>query len=200
MKRPVVRFGLDGDFARISELDGITDEIDQDLRQAAAVAMARGQLRSHFDFEPEFFVSRQRLQSAANRLRDVLDGVIGKFEFELAGLDLGKIEHVIDESEQMLTVGLKPFEYANHLLGWLTVSAVRHQFRIAQDGIEWGAQLMAHIGEKLRLVLARDLELTALVLDFVEQADVLDGYARLVGKGRYKVDLLVGEWANGAPH
>src|SRR6516162_1155906 len=160
--------------------------------------MAWWQFRGHLDFEGQLFVSRQRFQRAANGLGNVLNAVIRKFEFELAGLDLGKIEHVIDESEQMLTVGLKPFEYANHLLGWLTVSAVRHQFGIAQDGIEWGAQLMAHIGEKLRLVLARDLELTALVLDFVEQADVLDGYARLVGKGRYKVDLLVGEWANGA--
>jgi len=57
---------------------------------------------------------------------DVLNAVIGKFEDELASLDLGQIEHVIDQTEQMFSVGLKPFEYAEHLLGWLTVSAVRH--------------------------------------------------------------------------
>ena len=40
MERAVVRFGLDGDFAGVSELNRIADEIDQDLRQAAAVTVA----------------------------------------------------------------------------------------------------------------------------------------------------------------
>src|SRR5262249_46826736 len=81
------------------------------------------------------FVGRQRLQCAADGLGDVLNAVIGKLENQLAGLDLGQIEHVIDQSEQVLAVGLKPFEYAEHLFGWLTVSAVRHQFGVAQDGV-----------------------------------------------------------------
>jgi hypothetical protein len=35
---------------------------------------------------------------------------------------LGEIKHVIDEAEQMLAVGLKPFEYAKHLFRWFAVS------------------------------------------------------------------------------
>jgi hypothetical protein len=42
-------------------------------------------------------------------LGNVLNAVIGKFENQLAGLDLGQIEDVIDESEQVLTVGLKAY-------------------------------------------------------------------------------------------
>src|SRR5215472_3004427 len=42
-------------------------------------------------------------------------------------------------------------EDAKHFLGWLTVSAVRHQFRIAQDGVERSAQLVAHVGENCDL-------------------------------------------------
>src|SRR6516165_4522673 len=125
MKRPVVRFGLDGDFADISELDGIADEIDQDLRQAAAVAMARGQLRSHFNFERQLLVSSQRFKRAADSLSNILNAVIGQFEHKLACLDLGQIEHVVDESEQVFAIGLKALEDAQHLLGWLAVSAVR---------------------------------------------------------------------------
>src|SRR5215472_3096537 len=116
MKRPVVRFGLNGDFADISELDGIADKIDQHLGQAAAVAVARRQVGSKLELECELFVSRQRFQRAANRLGNILNTIIGKFEDELAGLDLGQVKHVIDESEQMLAVGLKAFEYAKHLL------------------------------------------------------------------------------------
>ena len=104
-----------------------------------------------------------------------------------------------DESEQVLAVGLKPFEYAKHLLGWLTISAVRHQFGVAQDGIERRAQLMAHIGQELRLVLARLFELSALVLDFVEKPDVLDSDRRLVGECGSQLDLLVGEWPHIRP-
>jgi len=37
----IVGFGLDGDLARISELNRIADEVDQNLRQAAAVTVAR---------------------------------------------------------------------------------------------------------------------------------------------------------------
>ena len=42
-------------------------------------------------------------------------------------------------------------------------------------------------------MLARLFKLAALVLDFVEQPDVLDGDCCLVGKGRNQLDLLVGE-------
>src|SRR5262249_33280435 len=107
MKRPVVRFGLDGHFARISELNGVADQIDQDLRQAPAVAATRGQLRSELDLERELFIRRQWLERAADGLGDVLNRVIGKFEDELAGLDLGQIEHVVDQSQQMFAVGLR---------------------------------------------------------------------------------------------
>src|SRR5215510_10118067 len=54
------------------------------------------------------------------------------------------------------------------------------------------------------LILARNCDLcwlaisrlAALVLDFLEQADVLDGYCRLVGKGGDKRNLLIGERAH----
>ena len=41
MECAVVRFCLDGDLARIRELNGVANEIDQDLRQAATVTVAR---------------------------------------------------------------------------------------------------------------------------------------------------------------
>jgi len=41
MECVVVRFCLDGDLARIRELNGVANEIDQDLRQAATVTVAR---------------------------------------------------------------------------------------------------------------------------------------------------------------
>ena len=93
----------------------------------------------------------------------------------------------------MLAVALKPFEHGHHLLRRRAVNAVRDQFGVAEDGVERRAQLVAHVGEELRLVLARLGELAALVLDFVEQPHVLDRDHRLVGEGGDQLDLLVGE-------
>src|SRR6516165_8361462 len=61
----------------------------------------------------------------------------------------------------------------------------------ADDGVERRAQLMAHIGEKLGFVLAGFGELAALVLDFVEQANVLDCDHSLVGESGDEIDLLL---------
>src|SRR6516164_8727482 len=106
MKRPVVRFGLDGNFARISELNRVADKIDQDLGQAAAVAAARWQLGSYLDLERKLLVCRQRLKRAADSLGNVLNAVIRQFEHKLARFDLRQIKHVIDKSEQVPAVGL----------------------------------------------------------------------------------------------
>src|SRR5262249_6394913 len=60
-------------------------------------------------------------------------------------------------------------------------------------GVERRAQLVAHAGEELRLVLARQLQLAVLVLDLVEQAHGFDRDHCLVGEGRGQLDLLLGE-------
>src|SRR5262249_60083433 len=60
--------------------------------------------------------------------------------------------------------------------------------------------LMAHAGDELRLVLARHLELAALVLEFSsastqfgQQPSILDGYDSLGSEVLNQLDLLVGE-------
>src|SRR6516165_10295791 len=195
MKRSVVRFSLDRNFADIRELDGVARKIDQDLRQAASVAVARRQLGSDLDFEPELLVGGQRLKCAPYGLGNILDGVTRQFEYQLASFDLGEVKHIIDQAKQVLAITLKPFKHAEHFLGWLPVSAVGHQFGITQDGVERRAQLVAHIGEKLRLVLARLFELPALILDFIEQPDVLYGDHSLVGERFNQLNLLWREWS-----
>ena len=69
----------------------------------------------------------------------------------------------------------------------------------ADDGVERGAQLVAHIGEKLRLVLARIRELPALFLDFVEKSDVLDRDCGLVGEGGGQFDVSFSKGSHTGP-
>ena len=93
----------------------------------------------------------------------------------------------------MAAVALDPLEHGQRLLRRLAVDAVEDQFGVADDGIERGAQLVAHVGEELRLVLARLGKLSARLLDLVEQPHILDGDHSLVGEGGQQLDLLFGE-------
>ena len=96
----------------------------------------------------------------------------------------------------MPAVAFDPLEHGLHLLRRRAIDAVYDQLIVAEDGVERGAQLVAHVGEELRLVLARLGELAALVLDLVEQPHVLDRDHRLVGEGGSEVNLLLSEWFN----
>src|SRR5262245_22483558 len=49
---------------------------------------------------------------------------------------------------------------------------------------------MAHGGEKLRLVLARQLHLAALLLDLLEKTGIVDGGHRLIGEGLQQFNRL----------
>src|SRR5262249_60803157 len=65
---------------------------------------------------------------------------------------------------------------------------VHHHLGQPDDGIQRCAQLMAHVGEELRLVSARELELPTLFLDLLEQARILDGEYRPCGERLQQVD------------
>ena len=79
-----------------------------------------------------------------------------------------------------------------HLFGELAVDAVDEQLGVAEHGVERGAQLVAHIGEELRLVLARERKRAALLLDLAEQPGVLDRQHRLAPKVCISPTILSG--------
>ena len=105
------------------------------------------------------------------------------------GLDLGEVENVVDQREQMPARAEHAIERLEVLLERLGI--LPQHLGDADDGVERRAQLVAHVGEELRLVLARLGELAALVLDLVEQPHVLDRDHRLVGEGGKQLDLPV---------
>ena len=82
-------------------------------------------------------------------------------------------------------VGLLLVELAEHALG--------EHLGKADDRVQGRPQLVRHVGEEVGLVLVRDLELGALLLDLAEQARILDRNDRLVGEGLEQPHLLLGE-------
>ena len=112
-------------------------------------------------------------------------------ELELPGLDLGEVEHLVDEAEQ---VGAGGIHAAQRFLRLVRAEPRRvgdHHLGQPDDGVERGAQLVAHAGEELRLVLARLRELAALLLDLVEQPRILDRQHRLRREGLQELDRVL---------
>ena len=59
---------------------------------------------------------------------------------------------------------------------------------VPDDGVERRPQLVGHVRQELRLVLAGDLQLAARLLDLLEQPGVLDRQHRLAGERLEQVD------------
>ena len=111
----------------------------------------------------------------------------------MPGFDLREVEHLVDEAEKVGSGAVHALQWLLRLFRTEARRVGDHHLGQPNDGVERRAQLVAHAGDELRLVLARHCKLTALVLNFVEQPGVLDRDSRLVGEGGDKLDLLVGE-------
>src|SRR5262249_37476985 len=92
----------------------------------------------------------------------------------------------------MFAVAFESLEHAQHFFRRLAVDTVSNQLGIAKDGVQRRTQLVAHIGQELRFVAARHLELPAFFLDFIEQAYVLNRDHRLIGEGSKQLYELFG--------
>src|SRR5262245_19700086 len=88
----------------------------------------------------------------------------------------------------MLAVGANTREGIQRFRALRLVEALLHQLGVAEDGGERGSQLMAHVGDELRLVLTGDLELAALLGDLIKEARILQRDCRLVGKGLHQAN------------
>ena len=142
--------------------------------------MDRAEVRPAIDDNTIAVLRRHRL----DRLGHVLDQRRQRKQFEVKlhspRLDLGEVQNVVDQREQV-PARAGPDRAVRVLLQRLRV--LPQHLGDADDRVERRAQLVAHAGEELRLVLTGDFELLAFLADFGEQARVLDRQNRLGGKG-----------------
>ena len=120
---------------------------------------------------------------------------VRQLQLHASGLDLGEVEDVVDQREEMSARGMDVLQVLLLLLVELTEHAVRQDLGEPDDGVQRRAQLVGHVREEFGLVPARDLELSALVLDLQEEPRVLDGDDPLVGECLHERHLPVGERA-----
>jgi len=74
--------------------------------------------------------------------------------FKSACFDLGQVENVIDQPQQMLTAGMDRFEVLR-LLSRIVVHAASQNFGEAKYRIHRRADFVTHVGEEFALCLIR---------------------------------------------
>ena len=161
LEAPRTRLRLERYAATLGELDRVGEQIDQHLGESLRVADAsRGQHRlAHRETQP-FRLRIQRAQR--DHPIDDLSGTHWRLlDEQLACLDLGEIQHIVDHAEQM-TSG---FDDAPIDLGRLAPPRFPlPDLGKTENRVQRGADLVAHVGEKFAARLRRSLRLETLRL------------------------------------
>ena len=150
---------VDGDRARLGKFGGVAQEIDQDLAQLVLVAEQGRQ--SPLDLLDQLHAPApdHRLDGAQALVEQRLEHELERPHVHASGLDLGQIEHVVDQPEQMVGAGQDLLEIAVLALGQEILAATHDQPGEADDRVHRRAQLVAHVGQELGLRPARLLGL-----------------------------------------
>ena len=176
------------------ELAGIAEKVEQDLPHLGQIAVDRADLVGAAHHESVASLLGQR----GDGRRDAIDhgpqleGL--EIERHLAGFDLGKIEDVVDQAEQMLA-GILDLAQVRHLrFAPGTLGVLEQDLAVTDDRVQGRAQLMAHAGDEVRLragrLLARPDRLVQLAFHALAVADV--GEARDHRRAPFELDALRG--------
>ncbi len=145
------------DVSGFGELDGIVDQIDQNLPQAQRISnQIVGHIRCNVDQKLQSFFIRLESHHGHHATEHIFQPEGNVFEDQLIRLDFGKIEDVIDDAQQRRTGAVDLVDIVALLGRKLGFQA---KMRQADDGVHRGTDFMAHVGQEHALGLGRRLGL-----------------------------------------
>ena len=134
-------------------LHRIVQDIDDDLAHPRRIAInppRQALLRMQLESQP--LLLRLDLHHIHDIRQHIPQIIFRRHDIHLAGLDLGKVQHIIDERQQRLARAIDILRILAHI----RVLALAQDHLIhAHDRIDWRADLMAHIRQEITLGLIR---------------------------------------------
>ena len=136
---------LQHDVAMTRELDGVVGVIEQGLLQPSRVTQKMGRQVREFDEQAQALGLDGCGQNRNHIAQHVTDGDGHFFQHKLAGLDLGEVQDVVDDAQQVSGRRVNLVQSVG-LLGRYTFEAkeVGH----AKDAVHGGADFVAHVGQE----------------------------------------------------
>ena len=134
------------DLALFGELDGVAQQVEDDLAQAHGVAVgAAGGGGIEVEDEFEAFLAGGAGLKIEGALELVVEVEVDGFQHEAPGLDLGEVEDVVDDGQERLAAEEQSIDKV-FLVG--AQRSAHEQVPHADDAVEGRADLVAHVGQK----------------------------------------------------
>ncbi len=139
---------LEGQLPVLGEFRGIAQEVEEALPQLDDVGLHRADIGRDLHDERIALLADQSLHGGldfADQSRDLDPLRIG---VHAPGLDLGKVEDIVDEAQEVAGIGLDLAEIAQQARFAKILDLLLHHLAVSDDGGERGAELVAHIGQE----------------------------------------------------
>ncbi|EXF42601.1 hypothetical protein BAY1663_04992 [Pseudomonas sp. BAY1663] len=149
-----------GHRALLGELEGIGQQVLENLLQAMTVAeQRRRQVVAQHHLEGERFLPGQGQEQVLQAVDQAGEDRQLGMHLELAGFDLGDVEDVVDQGEQIVAGRIDRAGELHLVLAEVAFGVVRQQLGQDQRAVQRRAQLVGHVGEEFGLVAAGALQL-----------------------------------------
>ena len=156
----------DGDVAGVGELERVGEQVLDDLLQPLDVGDHRlGQARVDVDVEVDLLRVGDVAEGALDVALQVVEAQLREVHVRRAGLDLGEVEDVGDEREQVVARGMDGLRELDLLRVEVALGVARELVGEDEQVVERRPQLVRHVGEELGLVLRGEGELRRLLLE-----------------------------------
>ncbi len=129
-------------FTAFGELDGVGDEVAQDLRDLALVVVHDERGVALLEHEAHVFAHQQRAEHAAQRAEQVRDAEFHGAHFGLAGLDLREVQQVVDQLGEILGGLGDETDLLRLFLVEIAVGAIGEEPRQRADRVQRRAELV----------------------------------------------------------
>ena len=174
------------DAAFIGKLDGVGDQVGDDLAQARGIAEhLLGDRSVDFHSEKNAFLFRLDQQRFDDFAGEHVRGELQALDLHAPGLDLGKIENVVDELQQVLAARVNGVQVLAALLHGLGIAAPQDIGK-AEDGVHGRADLVAHVGQEVTLRLVCGLGGFSGFLQLADVVEAHQGAAGLVAAAEHR--------------
>ena len=153
---------------RLGELDRVGQQVAQHLPQPRVVGEQVGRdARGGGDREVQALLRGHRPEGGLDVVEQLAQRDPLGVDVHLAGLDLGQVEDVVDQLQQVGARRVDDARVLDLLGGEVAGGVLGQQLGEDQQAVERGAQLVAHVGQELRLVLGGQRELLGAVLQLL---------------------------------
>ena len=153
------------------ELQGVGDEVAQDLRELAVIGVQPRDALGLLEHQGQLRVGQDGAEHAAQGGEQVHHLEPSGRDVHPPGFDLRQVQQVVDHVGELLAGALDEQDLALLLIRERAVHAIEQQPRDAQRRPDGGAELVAHVGEKAALELRGLQQLLGLLVQLGIQRD-----------------------------